>query len=310
MVQSSEFHGFSEGQFKFALYWAEHKLLLKKSLTLFIVFIDTVLLIYVVYGLVLYFIIDAPGYNKMMKEMTMNYTNFISWHKHIEPTPLIFSAIEIIPGTSGRYDFIASVENDNDDWMIKLIRFQFKTDTGITPETQDFIYPNQKKYFYSLGVPMENRPSTAELIATEMRWLRASDFEKYSSNRYNFLVEKVRHDSLDTANIAAKVSVNRVYFDITNKSTYDYWTVGFTVVLSRGDKILALSRTSLDDLISYEKRSAQANFFGYYPTGSTISIIPEVNIFDKSVYRPLKIRFQEEDEKVIEIFSKALLEQK
>jgi hypothetical protein len=304
---NGESHGLNESQFRFALFWTKNRLLIRKISFYFFLTLEISLILYAAYGAVQYFFLERESYSKMMKELSGNYTNFQSWHQKIEPKALIFGNAQIIPTTNRRYDFVVPVENVNDEWMIQGITFYFQFGAQRTDSFTTFVYPKQKKFLAALGQSFDVRPATAEFIVTDMRWLRVTDFGIFSPLHYDFLLENIRSDSLPDVNKDAKLSVNRVYFDITNKTAFDFWSVPVTVALLRGEQVVALSTTSVDNFLSFEKRPSQVNFFGGAGGSSSITIIPEVNVYDRSVYRPLPLRFEEEDEEEIKIYSKDLI---
>ena len=79
----------------------------------------------------------------------------------------------------------------------------------------------------------------------------------------------------------------RSVFSLSNDTAFSYYDVGLFVLLKRGSAIVGVNKTTLSTLNSGEETDVTVNWFGTLPSVSQVEVIPELNIFDLGVYKPL-----------------------
>ena len=84
-------------------------------------------------------------------------------------------------------------------------------------------------------------------------------------------------------------NVNYLEFDITNNSAYSYFEVPLNITLNQGSEITALNRYVVSGLNSREKKSIRMSWPEATNLGGTITVKPELNIIDASIYKPYSI---------------------
>ncbi len=300
-------HGLTQRQFTLGFFWTKNKLLIKRGVVIFLSIFNALVLIYVLWGLLSYFLFGWAEHKQNLVQFFGNYSDYSAWQEHIEPVPLVYSDITILASTPGHYDFLVAVENLNTDWMVYELVYRFEAEGVDSPERTFFLYPGEKKFLTDLGVVSSVRPSNVQLIVTSVRWKRVLDHEALFSARHNFAVDALEYQGAGQLALGASSSVSRVSFDVTNKTAFDYWEVGFLVTLTRGDRVLGINSIALSDLLSYEKRHVDLNFFGTFGGSADVKVVPQLNIYDSSVYRPLSVRYVEENREEVQIYSEQFI---
>lgn len=301
-------YGLSERKFALAYFWVRNKLHIQKGWHIFLFVFDAGLFLFISYAVVMLFFVQANTHQLLLDELaTRPYVPYEAWHAAREPQPLKIVDVMILGGSDKRYDFVVSVENPNAAWMLRSIAYQFLSE-GITGDVQQsFVYPEEKKYLYDLGVEIASRPKDVSFVIVKTEWLRVADFSEYFLPRYNFPVEDMSLMSVKTLKTSPTGGGVRLSFYGTNRTSFDFWRIGWTAVLKRGGKVTAVNYVELDNFISNEKRDVSLSFPRVFTTNVDIDIFPEVNIYDPTVFRPLSIRFHdEEEEEVKEIYSRGL----
>src|SRR3989338_7902837 len=307
-MPEQDYYGLSESQLKASYFWVKNKLLFKKILQGILIVFDVIFCVYVIAGLVIYFLIGWSRHQENMKQLAGNYTDFVAWHAYIEPDPLIFSDVILLSHTPGKYDFAVEVENPNPDWMVREIEFQFTAGEVRSEKQVFYIYPEETKYLFDLQVASDIRPTSVEFQVTNLAWLRAEQHKQFASTRYAFDIKNLDFVTSRELEISKDTPVHRVMFDVTNAGLYDYWNVGFVVALTRGERLTVLNYVGLSDLLASETREVDLAMIGSYASGATVDIFPDLNVYDPTVYRPLNVRLieEEQEQEEIVIFSKQL----
>ncbi len=178
--------------------------------------------------------------------------------------------------TSGAYDVLAYVTNQNYDAGIKKIIYKFSLyDAGnlLVAERvgKTFITPNGKFAIFEGGIRTGERAPKR----TFFEFVEIPEWEKVPAKATSF--------SLGTENIRLEgASTNpRLSVSITNKSIYSLSNVEVTAILYDGqDNALAVSKTTLDTLLKDSTETAVFTWILPFEKPPTrIEIIPRADVF-------------------------------
>ncbi|MCR4313794.1 MAG: hypothetical protein NUV84_00930 [Candidatus Uhrbacteria bacterium] len=189
----------------------------------------------------------------------------------------------------GRYDLYTTLQNPNDDWWAEFT-YSFSVGEESTDAQTGFILPTQEKPIAELAVESASPIGSASLVIEDVRWHRIDhhvvpDYPIWSSDRLNFIVSA---SSFEKETRFDGETFGRTIFTIENNTAFSYYDVGLFVLLLRGNSVVGVNRTTLSSLESGVDTEVTVNWFGTLPSVSQVQIIPELNIFDLEVYKPLQ----------------------
>jgi hypothetical protein len=287
-----EDQGFSRF-YRFSKWFVTNRELLKKiGYGVFIAF-DAALVLFVVWHLLDAYVISYSKENAAVTQMvSVGHADLRAYTQASAADPLILGSASTFSLGEGKYDFYATLANPNEEWWADFT-YSF---TGSAEEEEEepervtgFILPGEEKPLVALGVELEGAPRGANLVVTDLAWHRVDrhlvgDYAEWYRDRFNLLIEDAAWN-LDTEKTPPTGSVG---FSVTNDSPFSYYDPVFYTLLKRGSRVVGVNRTRLSDLNSYETRMVDLSWFGAIPDVSQVEVIPEINIFDVGVYKPLE----------------------
>ena len=205
-----------------------------------------------------------------------------------QPTDLTVPVTVVVPQSNGQADFIARVDNSNQNWAA-VINYHFGLTTGqltadwtgTEPKTAT-ILPGQTAYFSMLGAAVAVAASaTGEFTIDQLTWRRLSDHSQLANIAFE-VSETVYEPNVTVPNSSTQLA--RVTAQVTNRSLYGFWTINVPVVLLVGDKPVAMKQVTLRNMRPGETKSIEAQWFGDQPVQATADIRPQVDIFDDQNY--------------------------
>ncbi|MBI5071590.1 hypothetical protein HZB93_01720 [Candidatus Falkowbacteria bacterium] len=279
---------FSEGQLKFASWYVSHKILLKKILIGFLIFLNAILLGYGLYGLVNYYFIEGPKFAAEMRELS-SPIDYSAINQAAAPKNFEIGTTTIFSSGKERYDFVAKIFNPNSGWRAEFT-YDFLVDGTARLEKNGFTLPGEEKFIFDLGVSAKSKPRQAVLEIKNLQWKRINvheipDYAAWQDERLNFIVENVKFTPAAVQENA--LSISRASFTARNASAFSFWDVGFAVLLYRGSSLAGVNYITLEEFRSGQNRPVEVSWFETLPSISQVKVMPEVNIFDPKVFMPV-----------------------
>ncbi len=188
-----------------------------------------------------------------------------------------------------RADFYAELTNPNVDWEASF-DYAFTYGEGTTDVQKGFILPSElRKPIVALGVTVGTVPRSATLQISNIVWTRVNhhaigDYAAWQGERLNFVTSDVSFDRSVTLGTS---TIGRTQFTVQNASAYGFWDPLFTVVLYRNDHPVGVTTVSTPSLAGGESREITVNWFGTVPQANATLIVPNMDIFDPTIYMPL-----------------------
>ncbi|KKW37128.1 MAG: hypothetical protein UY81_C0003G0008 [Candidatus Giovannonibacteria bacterium GW2011_GWA2_53_7] len=201
----------------------------------------------------------------------------------IDGAPLVLASSE------DAYDFVGFVTNPNEDWWAEFTyQFSYGTD-AVTESDVAFVYPGESRAILALGVEGA-RPTNVKLRLLDLDWHRIDphatpNFPSWKTDHVNLSVTNATFTSLEAGSSGV---LGRSSFSVTNNSGYGYWSLPMTILLKHGSAIVGVHSTILDQFEAGETRQVDLSWFQAFPTIDVIEAVPTLNIFDASVYMPLR----------------------
>lgn len=272
-------------------YWvATNKPLFKKiGKILFMVF-DAVLVIYVLYNFIDYLFIGGPREQRAIESLLRETVNTGIIHRELAARPIEIRSAVVLKSRE-TYDAAAFVKNNNADWAAKF-KYQFIIGGSLRTEPkEDFILPGESKFVMDLGITSPDRKALSmspqgKLVILDVVWDRISarvtdDYKQWSEQRLNF---PITESGFSPEVVFAQGTVSRASFKVQNVTAFNYWKIGFKIILYRGAAIVGLNYVVAQEFKTGEIREMEATWVENIGQITKIDIFPEVYILDNNVY--------------------------
>lgn len=279
----------SERKLDFGYWYLLHKKRLRQIVVVTLILCNIGFGTFVLWGLLKHFVLEADQIKSISRELTEDLVEYSSYKVRNTPQELQFIGIDVLNVETGVYDIVAQVRNLNDKWAQE---FEYAFSYGGGEQTdfkQGYILPGEVKFIYALGVKSSRVISQPRIITQNAQWTRILDYEHFGPARLKFDIpaQAVSHASARASGVSGQIPVEQTSFTVVNNSAFNYWNVGFFVVLYRGSSVAAVNYISTDNFVAGESRNLTLNWFQALPSIQKVDIIPEVNILDENVYMPL-----------------------
>lgn len=281
--------GFTEGELSFASFWVRRKMELTRAVYGTLIVLNAIVWLYSAWGVLDAFAISYPRESRITAEIANNQLTLdaleISRPQNVQVgNPLVFE------GTNGRYDMMVDMENPNDQWWAEF-NYRFNLSGQLTPFQNGFLMPLGKSTLTQLGFkPTARGGTSAQLEVDNIRWHRVDPsqvgarYKDFELNHFNVSFESVKYQGGLTL---GSQQIGRTSFDVVNRGSYGYWSLGLVVRLYRADTVVGVNRITLTNLVPGETRHVDLDWFDRLPPNvSKTEIIPVVNFLDKNTYLP------------------------
>ena len=267
---------------------------LKKVGIIFLVLVDLLLVGKTVYAFFDYGVVNYFKERAMIGSIIDGLDNFHQISVSRAAVSLKASSVQVFPLDDKRADFYAELTNPNEDWEATF-SYYFSYGNTVTATMAGFILPSESaKPLTALAVKTGNVPKTATLTVTDLVWTRVnhhaiSDYQNWAADRLAFEFTDVSYDSKVEIDGA---TIGRVAFTVKDAGAYGFWEPQFMIVLYRNDKVVGVTSALVPRLAAGETRTIFVNWFGTPPQANATKIFPSIDIFDPTVYMPLRGELQ------------------
>lgn len=285
--RDAEIEGFTSKELKRAYWWITHRDLILKIVKVSLIILNVCFWGYTVYGLTKYFFLDWQEEKNLEAGLTANYIDYSYWREKNKPQDLQLSGIQVFQLNGSRYDFLVQVVNPNANWAVNYIQYSFVF-PGQKSETskETFILPGQTKYLVNLGVDVTERLADVSLAVKNIKWQRVSNYQAWEKEALNLTIADAKFTSSEELKIG-KLPISKTSFKVRNNSSYNYWSSSFYVLLYQGSRIIGVSYLTKDYFDSGQVQNFEVTWFQNLSSPDRIEVIPDINILDKAVFRPV-----------------------
>lgn len=244
-----------------------------------------ILLNFIFWGLTIYrftnYLLTSEENERMLVELTKERIDYLKFHEHFKPYDLtvvksVFLASDVLEQAK-KYDFLAVVENPNENLMVSAVEYYFFWETGQTETKETFILPGEKKYLTILGQETDKKLTGAKFAFSNIKWRRINSRKQPPEILSKLSVEEIKLDYVIAKD--QRIAVPKVSFKIKNQSIYSFWQANFTIILYRGSDIVGLNVLSAKQWKSNEQREMEL-LWSNIPLHTKIAVILEINPFD------------------------------
>lgn len=271
----------SDTQLEAAIWYVKHKILLKRLVLGAIIAVDTLLVIFAVFG----FGKDLAFLPKRRMEEFELLTARVSWsaaRSDALPASLELGGVELLR-VGEVADIVARVRNSNSQWYAQ---FDYTIGIGdqIENRTDGFLLPEAERILLST---VRGQSGTLTFNVENIRWTRVNpreipDFETWRDDRLRF--ETKNSKFLPAAISEGGKTVSRASFMLINNTAFGYQEPEFLVLLYKGSRLAAVQKVVLERFTAGQQREVEVSWFDNIGAVSNIEVVPVIDIFDPGVY--------------------------
>lgn len=280
--------GFSEGELKFASFWVRNRLRIQQAVTIALMALNVGVWGYAIWGILDAYAISYPRESRIVQDIAQNQLTIAALETD-RPQTIKSGSVLVLQTTDNRYDMSVDLENTNAQWWAEFT-YRFNLSGEETPIQNGFILPSSRSVLTQLGYRPKGRGgATAQLVVDNVRWHRVDPsvvgarYPEYAIQRLNVAFEKM---SFDPGVVLGTKQIAQTNFDLVNRGSYGYWSLGLIVRLYRGGNIIAVNHISLDRVVPGETRHVTLDWFDRVSGVTKTEIIPIVNLLDAKAFLP------------------------
>lgn len=273
----------SDSSLKFGIWYAGHKILLRKIfIIVFSVFIF-LLYFYNLYTALNLFISDKNNDIKILSSLLANPAELEMLRSRFKPQDIQIGGVTILNHENNKSDIIAEIINPNVNYYAKNIGYVFSDGTKVLAQGETYLWPQEKRYVVAYNVNDANSLVGVSMQFEKIIWKRMNDYKKNQFETVNFPIVVSGYTPARFL-IGEKSIPGSVKFSIENQTIYNYWDVGFTAVLFNGSSVVASAYSQLHTFHSLEKIYLDLKIINEPALVTGVEIYPEVNVLDSNVF--------------------------
>ncbi|MBT4722925.1 hypothetical protein HN958_04085 [Candidatus Falkowbacteria bacterium] len=272
-------------QFKFSYWYVSNRVLLRR---IFIAVLGLVALFFIVYGLrglITTFISEKYENEQVYNALLEDNLNQDVIAEVSQAKDLIIKDTKMIATSRGEFDIVGQIENPNQTWVVEQFDYYFEFGDNRTTTKTDFVLPGQKKVLTEIGFSTEKLSNNVDVVIVDVKWKKVSNFEPLAEKMLQFDYQNVVINKSVTEKEGEKLEVTFLEFDIINKSSYNYWSPKFYVLIYNENNLIGVRQVVLDSISSSEIVEKSLAIYNSLPTKSQIQIVEDINILDPEVIK-------------------------
>ncbi len=265
-----------------ALWFVNHRIVLRKILIIALAAVCAGFWGYAIFGIARD--IFQISSRRASEQELLNSGAALSGHaKASAPEQIALEGVETL--SSGEVtDVIVRLRNTNANWHAKF-RYTLAMGAEHSVHGDGFLLPGEERIFFNSfrggGI------SAPDFRIGNVSWSRidsrtAPDLAAFTAEHLNFDVQNPVF--VPAQMTAGKIGADRATFTITNKTAYGFYQPKFLVLLYRGERVVGVQSTVLDNFKSGETRNVEVSWFDRVGAVSRVEAAPEIDIFDAEAY--------------------------
>ncbi|MFA6306217.1 MAG: hypothetical protein WCV70_00390 [Patescibacteria group bacterium] len=280
--------GITTKQLEIGLWYVEHKKQLRMALIGFLILVSAVSWVYTIYGFANYIARGMSEDDILLKQMVQVNSVGHDYIKQVGAKDLILGPVEIIRSSDKKYDLYTRLKNDNPKWWVEF-DYYFTAAGRQTEKNKGYILPDEVKYLAALAEDFPYYPEGAQLVVENISWQRINqheiaDWDAYRTSHLNITSTDLKFIPAYASPLSEKLGLNQLSFKAINQTAYNYWSVGFVILLYAGDRITGINHYIINDFMSEQERYVEISWPGDLGRADRAEIIPEINIMADNIY--------------------------
>ncbi len=210
---------------------------------------------------------------------TSQYIPFADLRKKQQPKDIFISTTQFVPTSPQKGDLVAILKNPNDKWMAEEVTYEFVIDgVGLGVNTV-FVLPTAQKYVFEFNQSTQSSVPSVQLNIIDVSWKRVRDTSILQ-----------RLFALTVEDVVSQNNFETDQFEVTatlvNNAGYGFWSLGMPIVVSRQDRIIGVHYITIDVVKGFDRRTFSVSWPNTLSSAESVTMIPDVDVFDNSVYMP------------------------
>jgi hypothetical protein len=283
-----DLEGMTLSKLNLGLWWVQNRLLIFKIVKIILIVISVITWSLFIFTFGEYLLFGMNKDNKMISDIANGPSISHDIFAMVSAQDLRVQTVKKFNTLSGRYDFLAEVDNPNQKFAA-YFEYYFSVDGKDYGRRTGFILPQETKYFFALGQEISSAPSSVEFRMDNFTWQRIDsrrypDWENFKNDRLQITTANVNFTPARSTVLSEKLDLNELKFDLSNNSIFNYWEVNLKILLHSHGDIVGVNEYKATSLMSGETRTIVISWPGHFGSIDDITIIPEIDITDKKNY--------------------------
>ena len=174
------------------------------------------------------------------------------------------------------------VKNSNVDFLV-LFDYRFMIGGAPTPWRKGFLLPGEEKPMVEFGIENGALANSAVLDLQNLSWQRISSHQiknlaNFMAERLNFTTAEVKTES------GALANQDQLSFEFSNQSNFNYYQARFLILLDSNGNLSGVEQVVFDQFSAGEKKKVEMAIFNNHSVITSVSVRPDINIFDAGAY--------------------------
>jgi hypothetical protein len=279
---------FTSGELKFASWWVQHGIQMRRFGHGILIGISAILWGYVLWSLLDAYAISYPRESRINLQIAINQ-QLLTALETDRPQDVSLSDVSVTQTTDNRFDMEVEALNPNEQWWADF-NYHFSLSGEQTPIRNGYVLPGSKQIITELGYkPAAKGGRSASLIVENIRWHRVdpsvvgASYKDFAASRKNFEFQDIKYDTGITLGTR---KVGQTSFMLVNNAAYGFWSVDLVVHLYRGGAPIAVNIINVTKILPNERRLIQTVWLDNLPDIAKTEIIPQMNLLDQKAYLP------------------------
>lgn len=272
----------SDKQLKIGIWWLNHRHQLKKWWVILIAVLDILVFLYILFNVVI-IIFTWNRFTGIPNQISQSVINFQYYQQINAPKDIQVLSTKYIsvPGQLNKYHLLARLKNPNSKWTMNQLDYHFRFGNKDQDQQFSFMLPQEERYVIQYYVENIVAQPNIQLFIDNVNWKRIEQPEEAPNS--NFSISNINTSLiplLDEKGSPTATFSTRVTAEIQNQSVYNFWEVGFQIILYRGEEPIAAAEISINQFLAQTTRDLTFSWKEAYYGVTKTEILPEVNVHD------------------------------
>ncbi len=273
----------TDKQLKFSYWYLTSKKFIRRGLIILLLVANVFIYFKVFYPIISY-LAYLPAAKTWPQQMIDQSVNWSKARVVIAPKNVVVSESKVVPAGSGIYDVITWVKNPNEQWYARSIEYSVVFAGQKSSTATTYLLPGEERVIVTRNFHTTD-PDASETEKSTVQFGNA-DWQMLD-NPENYLLPEFRTDNVLLEDLSDQYTKHRVTGKLTNLSLFGFRSLELVVVISQGNKPIAVSITTLQDLALHETRPIDIRFTQDLTAATKIDLFVITDNLNKSNIIPV-----------------------
>lgn len=276
---------------RLAYWWVSHRAQLKTSRALFLLVVDALFLLFILYSFVVY-VMSLRATTAIQQSLIEQAINFEAYRSVFGARqPEIRDPILVrIPGGGGV--MLVEVNNINTYWGGDPVVLDVKIGGETVGTIETFFLPKEKRFaVLELSAKDAERSGGFSVSIQEWGWQRVQHPDTFpipsftvETPIFSIVTSQARPElrKIFKESDTSSKQYSSVKATVRNASLFGFRNAAFTALVYSGESIVAVKRTTVDEFPTQSEKTIEFLWPQAYAGVSRIEVVPEVNTFRES----------------------------